>query len=680
MTAFEEFGVMPEIAASVDEMGWHLPTDIQSEAIGQILGGGDVLMAAETGSGKTGAFCIPLLQVTWEFLRDLSNPKKGKKDAGGDDQGWKLSINDRGSEFTLLPGALRCQSRHLKDWHGGRTCQGVAGIGKYYFETYVKDEGICRVGVSCGSANLNLGTCKKGYGFGGTGKKSNNRQFDDYGESYGKASVIGCFLDLNNGDISFSKDGKHLGTAFKISQDQKREAFFPTVSLKNSELELNFGDSPFKYPPSNGFIAFSKAESKDVVKNPRAPSSKILTKINNAPLAIIIEPSRELAQQTCNQIKLFKTHMEQPFVKELLVVGGADIKSQIAELKSGIDIVIGTPDEADGLLKSGYENMIVRFHGNIPKMTSDGSRLQMIVCSATLHSFEVKKLAEKLMHFPTWVDLKGQDSVPDTVHHVIMGVHKNDRTGTGITTPEGLSEAAKMLKGEYCVRAIDEHKMDHGIIFCRTKVDCDNLERHFNKIGGGSKNSANPYSCVCLHSDRTPNERTSNLAKFKNKEVKFLICTDVAARGLDIKGLPFMINMTLPDEKSNYVHRIGRVGRAERMGLAISLISTVKEKVWYHGCPKRGKGCYNTNLTSNGGCCIWYNEIQCLADIEEHLGITIQQVSTEIRIKADEFDGKVVYGAKRKELGTGYIGHASELAPTLAELQRLEKKKHKQSF
>lgn len=71
-----------------------------------------------------------------------------------------------------------------------------------------------------------------------------------------------------------------------------------------------------------------------------------------------------------------------------------------------------------------------------------------------------------------------------------------------------------------------------------------------------------------------------------------------------------VINITLPDEKSNYVHRIGRVGRAERMGLAISLVSSVPEKVWYHGdwCSSRGRNCHNTNLTKQGGCCTWYNE------------------------------------------------------------------------
>nr|CAI5823478.1 unnamed protein product [Callosobruchus analis] len=189
----------------------------------------------------------------------------------------------------------------------------------------------------------------------------------------------------------------------------------------------------------------------------------------------------------------------------------------------------------------------------MPKITSDGRRLQMIVCSATLHAFEVKKMAEKLMYFPTWVDLKGEDAVPETVHHVVVmvdpqrdkmwqnmrrhittdGVHSNDDVRPGNNTPETLSEAVKLLKGEYVIRAIDVHKMDRAIIFCRTKLDCDNLERYMKQI------DRNKYSCVCLHGDRKPNERKANLESFKKQAVKFLICTDVAARGLDITGLPY---------------------------------------------------------------------------------------------------------------------------------------------
>jgi hypothetical protein len=137
-----------------------------------------------------------------------------------------------------------------------------------------------------------------------------------------------------------------------------------------------------------------------------------------------------------------------------------------------------------------------------------------------------------------------------------------------------------------------------------------------------------------------------------------------------------VINVTLPDDEANYLHRIGRVGRAERqaacrtcmkcvyfrMGLAISLVSKVPEKVWYHGCPSKGKNCHNTRLTTQGGCCIWNNEmqvrgarvlfdaryLQMLSTIEEKLGCTITQVDQEINVPMDEFDGKVTYGTKRK--------------------------------
>lgn len=457
-------------------------------------------------------------------------------------------------------------------------------------------------------------------------------------------------LDLDRMEISFTKNGKNLGVAFTIHNQLRNEAFYPAVVLKNAEMQFNFGETEFKQKIPDGYIALCKADSSKVKTNPfatgGAPSADDMKTIPNAPQAIIIEPTKELSEQTFQQFEKFKKYLNDPPIRELLLIGGQSSKEQINKLQQGVDIIVATPgrledlisqgfvllthcrffvlDEADGLLKQGYLNFIERIHKQIPKITSDGRRLQMIVCSATLHDFEVKKMADRLMHFPTWVDLKGEDAVPETVHHCVVmvdpqkdaswknmrqhvqtdGVHAKDNVRPGNNSPETLSEAVKMLKGEYCVRAIREHKMDRAIIFCRTKIDCDNLENYLRQVGG------NEFSCVCLHGDRHPNERKENLQKFKENKVKFLICTDVAARGIDVSGLPFMINITLPDEKSNYVHRIGRVGRAERMGLAISLVSTVPEKVWYHGqwCQSRGKNCWNTNLTEQKGCCVWYNE------------------------------------------------------------------------
>ena len=105
---------------------------------------------------------------------------------------------------------------------------------------------------------------------------------------------------------------------------------------------------------------------------------------------------------------------------------------------------------------------------------------------------------------------------------------------------EMLSEAVKLLKAEYCKRAIEKYKMDKALIFCRTKLDCDNLEDYFKNFGGGpTAKESHQFSCVCLHSDRSPAERSENLEKFKQNKCRLLICTDGAARGLDITGLPF---------------------------------------------------------------------------------------------------------------------------------------------
>nr|AAC47309.1 DEAD-box protein [Drosophila melanogaster] len=712
MTAFEEFGVLPELGMATDELDWTLPTDVQAEAIPLILGGGDVLMAAETGSGKTGAFCLPILQIVWETLRDLEEGKAGQGRCN-----WRscdsvtMSFFDRGNALAVTPDGLRCQSREFKEWHGCRATTGVRGKGKFYFEATVTDEGLCRVGWSTQQANLDLGTCRMGFGFGGTGKKSNNRQFDDYGEAFGKADVIGCLLDLKNQEVSFTKNGQNLGVAFRSPDNLAKETFYPAVVLKNAEMQFNFGKTDFKYAPGNGFVGACQAGPEHSKANPiTGPDSWSTAKpAPNAPQAIIMEPSRELAEQTYNQIEKFKYHLSNPEVRSLLLIGGVRLEEQKAQLMQGTHIVVGTPgrleeminsglvllthcgffvlDEADALLKQGYTELIDRLHKQIPKITSDGRRLQMVVCSATLHAFEVKKMAERLMHFPTWGDLKGEDAVPETVHHVVClvdpqmdttwqslrqpigtdGVHDRDNVHPGNHSKETLSQAVKLLKGEYCVHAIDKHNMDRAIIFCRTKQDCDNLERFLRQRD-------KHYSCVCLHGDRKPQERKENLEMFKRQQVKFLICTDVAARGLDITGLPFMINVTLPDDKTNYVHRIGRVGRAERMGLAISLVATVPEKVWYHGewCKSRGRSCNNTNLTEVRGCCIWYNEPNLLAEVEDHLNITIQQVDKTMDVPVNDFDGPVVYGQKNLRTGSGYEDHVEQLEPTVRKLTELE--------
>lgn len=420
---------------------------------------------------------------------------------------WKMSLFDRDSAMVITPNGLRCQSRPQNEWHGCRSTTGVKKGHRYYYEVTIADDGLCRVGWALEQATLKLGTDKFGFGFGGTGRKSTNNRYDLYGEAFGKMDVIGCMFDAVDWEVKFSKNGKDFGQAFKITDTMvRRGPFYPTVVLKNSEVSFNFGEEPFKYDLPSNYIGLCNVPDKLLAYNLVATSGKeAATRLPNAPQAIIIEPSIELAEQTHKQLVLFQKYLttKWPRVKEMLLVGGTKVREQLQGLQEGVDIIVATPgrledliesghvslthcrflvlDEVDGLLTSGYNDLIERIHKHIPKITSDGRRLQMIMCSATLHDFAVKKLANRLMHFPVWIDLKGEDTVPETVHHVVTlvnpvvdqrwrsysrhiqtdGVHATDTIDLKHgKTKSTYSEAVKIMKAEYLLQAIEEHKME----------------------------------------------------------------------------------------------------------------------------------------------------------------------------------------------------------------------------
>ncbi len=296
----------------------------------------------------------------------------------------------------------------------------------------------------------------------------------------------------------------------------------------------------------------------------------------------------------------------------------------------------------------------LQLHRLLPRGGKGSERLQTLMFSATLHSPEIRELSQQLCTFPTWVDLKGRDSVPETVTHLLVpidptrdsalwagmrplppndDVHARDSPSASSPAPESRSFGIKCLKLLKLIQLIDSLKMSQCMIFCRTNLDCDNLEKFLVASGGGKKfagrvekGTENLYSCCVLAGMRSMEERRRNLQYFKDGDVRFLICTDVAARGLDIKNLPFVINLTLPDVAENYIHRIGRVGRADSIGLAVSFVAVEKEKVmfarrnsraaspeprivqvWFHTCSSKGRdgSCNNTKLVDKGGCCIW---------------------------------------------------------------------------
>jgi ATP-dependent RNA helicase DDX1 len=186
----------------------------------------------------------------------------------------------------------------------------------------------------------------------------------------------------------------------------------------------------------------------------------------------------------------------------------------------------------------------------------------------------------------------------------------------------------------------------------------------------------NPYSCCVLGGAKSPELRRAALEAFKEGNVRFLICTDLAARGIDVKGLPFVINMTLPDESEQYIHRIGRVGRAERLGLAISIVApgNIKEKVWYHSnCSNKGRdGCTNRDLVEKGGCCIWYDETDLLGRIEEMLQETIEELGEDFSLPESLAVQLSDYGEEMRTEAPVANSKILSLGPTVSELACME--------
>ena len=754
MPDFEYLGLCPELLRSCEEQRWNLPTPVQDEAIPLILGGGDVMVAAETGSGKTAAFALPILQVTYETMvarrsssKSAPQAKKAAAAAAAAPPARKIKLNvdDRDPLFAIDPSGLVCQSRHEKNWNGCRATVGTTG-GKVYYEARCEDEGICRVGWSTLAGKFNLGTCKNGWGFGGTGMKSNGRKFEKYGVAYTKGDVVGVFLDLeskNNRTVSFSVNGKKHGVAYKLTNPKLTGPFFPACVLKNAEMTFNFGATRFAFPPDakSGYVGLMQNGASGLVSNEADGGSggnggngggDLKDNGNNGPMALVIEPTRDLAEQTHKAFVKCSKFFRQPTLNSCLICGGSNASKQIQALRSNnVNIVTGTPgrvadmvksgklklhdirffvmDEADQICgdKEGLET-IMKIFSKLPKKTAEGTRLQVSFFSATLHGKDIKRLSEQLCFQPTWVDLKGEDSVPETVHHFALdvapgsflgrgkgggkkkkgiqgkggeeekftdGVHAKDNAGkVPGNSNESKSEHIKRAKYRALRHLIDNLKMDQCLIFCRTNVDCDNLEKYLIQIGGGGRGFSgkfesgkeNPYSCVVVAGFRQQQERRQNLQAFKDGDVRFLICTDVAARGIDINGLPFVINFTLPDKTENYIHRIGRVGRAGKLGLAISLVGTMKEKVWYHAnCKNRGRGCTNTNLVSKRGCCIWYDEPTLFKDVEKRVGHKIERELPKLNLEQ--------YGEEKKETAGKRSEHIERIRPAVQELDQIAK-------
>ncbi len=273
--------------------------------------------------------------------------------------------------------------------------------------------------------------------------------------------------------------------------------------------------------------------------------------------ALILTPTRELADQVAANVYAYAKYTP---LRSAVVFGGVDMNPQMAELRSGVEILIATPgrlldhvqqkavnlgqvqmlvlDEADRMLDMGFLPDLQRILNLLPK------KRQTLLFSATF-SPEIKKLAATYLTDPQMIEVARSNSTASNVTQVVYDVAEGDKPAA-------------------VIQLIRERALKQVLVFCNSKIGASRLARQLERDG---------VVAVAIHGDKTQNERMQALDAFKRGEIEALVATDVAARGLDIVELPAVINFDLPFNAEDYVHRIGRTGRAGASGDALSLCS-----------------------------------------------------------------------------------------------------------
>jgi len=273
--------------------------------------------------------------------------------------------------------------------------------------------------------------------------------------------------------------------------------------------------------------------------------------------ALVLLPTRELADQVAQQIKLYAKYTQ---LRSTVVFGGMDMKPQTLELKKGVEVLVATPgrlldhieaktavlnqveyvvlDEADRMLDIGFLPDLQRILSYLPKQRTT------LLFSATF-SPEIKRLASSYLQNPVTIEVARPNETASTVSQHFYSVGDDDKR-----------RALRQL--------VTRNSIKQAFVFVNSKLGCARLARSLERDG---------LKTAALHGDKSQDERLKALDAFKRGEVELLVCTDVAARGLDIKDVPAVFNFDVPFNAEDYVHRIGRTGRAGASGLAITFVS-----------------------------------------------------------------------------------------------------------
>ena len=283
----------------------------------------------------------------------------------------------------------------------------------------------------------------------------------------------------------------------------------------------------------------------------------------NQARALVLTPTRELAAQVEDSVATYGKYLP---LYSTVVFGGVKINPQMKNLRKGVDILVATPgrlldlynqnavkfnhlevlvlDEADRMLDMGFIHDIRKILKLLPK------RRQNLMFSATF-SDQIRNLAKGLVNNPVEISVSPSNITVDAIEQLVYPVDKNKKTAL-------------------LIKLIRDNKWEQVLVFTKTKHRANRLTRHL-----GAKH----INAVAIHGNKSQGARTKALAGFKNGSIRILVATDIAARGLDIDQLPQVVNYEMPHVPHDYVHRIGRTGRAGATGQAVSLVCADESKL-----------------------------------------------------------------------------------------------------
>ncbi|MDX1598564.1 MAG: DEAD/DEAH box helicase [Marinobacter sp.] len=281
------------------------------------------------------------------------------------------------------------------------------------------------------------------------------------------------------------------------------------------------------------------------------------------PRALILAPTRELAAQVHDSVNLYSKYIP---TKAAVVFGGVKINPQMMKLRKGVDVLVATPgrlmdlyqqnavrfneveilvlDEADRMLDMGFIRDIRKILALLP------AKRQNLLFSATF-SNEIRTLAQGLLENPVQVEVAARNTAAESIKQSVYPVDQSQKTAL----------LSKLVR---------DNAWEQVLVFTRTKHGANRLTQKLERDG---------ITAAAIHGNKSQGARTRALADFKQGEVRVLVATDIAARGLDIKQLPQVVNFELPNVPEDYVHRIGRTGRAGESGHALSLVSADEGKM-----------------------------------------------------------------------------------------------------